>query len=154
MLRIANNSPAQLLSPRGSSPLPLSPRELHYSDVPRNKKNVPRNKKHLFGGWFVSLKPGRAQLNARIVKVFFDGCDVRRVVLARLTMTALVGLAPFLELSNNHFGQQRAMLVDKIGEKKADPRNRTNAHMITSNDSNQQSKASRQAHTNELTSAH
>jgi hypothetical protein len=31
----------------------------------------------------VSLKPGRAQLNARIVKVFSNGCDVRHVVLAR-----------------------------------------------------------------------
>jgi hypothetical protein len=48
------------------------------------KKNVPQNEKeHLFGGWFVILQPGRAQLNARIVKVFCEGCDVRRVVLVR-----------------------------------------------------------------------
>ena len=40
------------------------------------------------------------------------------------------------------------MLVEKIGEKKADPRNRTNAHKITSNDSNQLSKADKHTQTN------
>ena len=69
------------------------------------------------------------------------------------TMTAL-GWLPSWSVVTITSDSQRVMLVDKIGEKKADPRNRTNAHKITSNDSNQLSKASRQAHTNELTSAH
>jgi hypothetical protein len=59
----------------------------------------------------VSLKPDRAQLNAHIVKVFFDGC----LGLTRLTSQPSkkpdddsVGLAPFLERSNNHFGQSKS----------------------------------------------
>jgi hypothetical protein len=36
-------------------------------------------KEHLIGGWFRATKPGRAQHNARIVRVFCEGCDVRRV---------------------------------------------------------------------------
>jgi hypothetical protein len=75
----------------------------------RNQKEFDgTKKKNLIGGWFVSLKPGRAQLNAHIVKVFSDGCDVRCVKPSREACKDSVGLAPFLEPSNNHFGQSKS----------------------------------------------
>jgi hypothetical protein len=53
-------------------------------------------KELLIGGWFVSLKPGRAQLNARIVKVF-----------CKALYDDSIGLAPFLERIYNHSGHKR-----------------------------------------------
>jgi hypothetical protein len=130
-----------------ASHLPLSP-ERASTPTFNGTKRMFHGKKHLIVGWFVIIKPGPGPAKRAHRRRVWRHSHQRSP-----TMTVL-GLAPFLERSNNHFAQSKSDVSGQNWREKADLRSRTNAHKITSNDTDQQSKASRQAHKKETTSAH
>jgi hypothetical protein len=81
---------------------------LHDHNTTKIKRtNCYEHKRTLIESWFRATKPGRPQLNARIVKVLCEGCDVSLTSQpSQKPEYDSVGLAPFLERIYNHSGHK------------------------------------------------